>query len=109
MSRTNSPCSNCNYSVYSDDDHDCIVADRAVEHPNQFPSKAHWVILTFDKNPATGYHNKPEYRAYFSEPSWKQKIAELTEQEALFTAFKASKAAKITTQVSIDIDIEEPQ
>jgi hypothetical protein len=101
MSLTARDCPNCAYSVFADDEHTCIVANRAVLHPKQFPTAAHWAILTFNDPKAI---LKAEYRAYFSEQAWKNKIKELAQNDVLFSAFKASSPAEVTTQISIDIE-----
>jgi len=49
MSLTSTPCSKCNYFVFADDEHTCIVEDRNVHHPGQFPTKPHLAILTYAK------------------------------------------------------------
>ena len=111
MSLTARDCPNCTYSVFADDEHDCIVEGREVNHPQQFPVTAHWAILIYNAHLTPGvqkaYQGAPrtEYRAYFSDQKWKNKIRELTNEKVLFTAFKASKPAEITTQVSVNIDV----
>jgi len=98
MSLTARDCPNCSYSVFADDEHDCIVEGREVAHPNQFPVTEHWAILTYGMQKAV-------YRAYFSESKWEDAVRELTSAKTLFSAFKASKPAEVTTQVSVSIDI----
>lgn len=107
MSLTARDCSKCGYSVFADDDHSCIMEGRAVCHPEQLPEEPHWAILEYHLDRPKKASAGSVYRAYLSEKSWKDKVLELTAEKALFSAFKASAPAKISTEISVKISVND--
>lgn len=94
----------------------CVQEDVVILNPAQFPTSSHWAIIVFDDVAyddgygGTGRHNYGEYRAYFSEDAWKEKITNLSlptpgyGMQKKFVAFRTSGKANIKPSFSVDVD-----